>query len=296
MKQKIIDFAKTLHIDYIGVAPATPMYELRDILNQRRTTYNMAAFEEPDIEKRTTPQLTLPGAKSILVALFPYYDANQPVFNISRYACIPDYHRIVLNKLTKICEFIKSMTPECTLMPFVDNGPLADKYLAYLAGLGNFGKNTLLLNEKYGSYLFIGYIITDLSLPADRPSGAPLHEKCKNCGACIKNCPGKALSDHGELDVNCCVSYITQIKETTDAQKEILVSQNSVYGCDICQEVCPQNKNIPTTPILEFRRNRLIGLEKETLLDMSNRAFQRTYQEYPFSWRGKNAILKNFDK
>lgn len=292
MKEKIKAFAQDLKIEYLGVLSAEPMEELKSILEKRRSSAGITPFEESDLEKRTDPSKTLPGAKSILVCLFPYSAEDRGAENVSKYARIPDYHRVVMAYLRKICDYIRVLNPESNLMAFVDNGPLADKYLAFRAGLGFFGKNSLLINEQYGSFFFIGYIITDLDLEPDKPLG----KTCSACGACVRACPGGAIGEKGGFCAERCVSYLTQIKTLTEEQKKILSAQGSVYGCDICQNVCPHNRGIKKTPIPEFSFPKLLKLEKETISAMSGREFKRVYQEFPFSWRGKDALLKNFDK
>lgn len=292
MERKIKEFAKTLKVEYTGIVSAEPIDELRNILRSCREKFGTTPFEEPDIEKRVNPRLTLPEAESIIVCLFPYFSGDMGKSNISNYACIPDYHIIVKKYLEKICEFICKLNPAAKTLPFVDSGPLADKYLAYMAGLGFFGKNSLLINEKYGSFVFIGYIITDLKLKPDEP----LDTSCGNCNKCIKTCPGNAISENYGFCAERCISYITQMKTVSESQKKILSLQNYVYGCDICQKVCPHNKNLHETPLEEFKTPKLIRLDSENIKTMSNREFKRIYGEFPFSWRGKSAILKNFDK
>ena len=292
MKEKIKAFARELKIEYLGIASAEPMEKLRRILQKSRAKYGITPFEESDLEKRVNPQITLPDAKSIIVCLFPYHNGLDYGDSMSCYARLPDYHVVVMDYLNRICDFIRNEKPECTLMPYTDNGPLADKYLAYLAGLGFYGKNTLLINETYGSFCFIGYIITDLELAPD----TLVMQSCDGCNACLQSCPGKALADEHAFCAKRCVSYITQSKQMSEEQERILRMQNSVYGCDICQNVCPHNRNIPVTPIPEFMVPLSESPEKEELLTMSNREFKRKYGNYPFSWRGKNTILKNFGK
>ncbi len=291
MKEKIRRHAKELNIEYVGVCPVTRYDDLEKRLNYRRQKYGISQFEETDIEKRTNPLLTFPWAKSIIVCLFPYYTGEDTDANVSRYARIPDYHHVAKEKLEKIADYINTSFgahTEC----FADTGVLHDRYLAFVAGLGFYGMNTCLINEKYGTYFFIGYIVTDLELDADLPN----EKECMKCGKCIKNCPGRALDTEYNLDVSRCVSYITQIKERLDEQTEILKSQKMIYGCDRCQEVCPHNQNVPKTPIAEFYEKREPKLEKNELLNMSNREFKQKYGAFPFSWRGKGTILKNFDK
>ncbi len=290
MKDKIKQYAKELNIEYVGVAPVRRYDDLAERICRRRQRYGISQFEEIDTEKRVNPLMTYPWAKSIIVCLFPYYTGEDEDANISKYARIPDYHTVAKDKLQQIVKFVdqeKNSRCEC----FADTGVLHDRYLAYMAGLGFFGENTLLINEKYGTYFFIGYIVTDLELEEDIPQT----KECLKCGNCEKKCPGGALCD-GQLNAKLCVSYITQIKELTEEQKSILKKQNMVYGCDVCQEVCPHNANPVKTPIAEFYKKRQPKLERNELLSMSNREFKQKYGEFAFSWRGKATILKNFDK
>lgn len=291
MKEKIIQYAQKLNIEYVGVAPVREYDDLREKLERRRKKYTASQFEEKDTDIRCNPKLSYPWAKSIIVCLFPYYTGEDEGSNISKYARIPDYHKVAKNKLTLISEYIVKEIPNAKTLCFADTGVLHDRYLAYLAGLGFMGCNTMLINEKYGTYFFIGYIVTDLELEADKPQD----KKCKLCGKCISACPGKAL-DGEFLDCEKCVSYITQLKEITDTQAEILKKQDKVYGCDKCQEVCPHNENPVLTPIKEFYKKRVVNLNRTELFNMSNREFKEKYNEFPFSWRGKAVILKNFDK
>ena len=291
MKSEMLEFAKKLNIEYTGVAPVMRYSELSEILTQRQKKYGLSEFEEQDVEKRVNPVLAFPWAKSIIVCLFPYYTGESADSNISKYAQIPDYHNVVKNKLNKICDYINSKV-ESHCEVFCDTGVLHDRYLAYLAGLAVRGVNTCMINEKYGSYFFIGYIVTDLELENDKPKTA----SCIKCGKCKDACPGKAIDGDFHIDVKKCVSYITQLKLINEEQRKILNSQDMVYGCDRCQEVCPHNENIPKTPILEFYEKSVTKLTKEELENLSNRAFKEEYGDFPFSWRGKSVILKNFDK
>lgn len=291
MKEEIFEFAKKLNIEYIGIAPVMHYKDLEERIKSREKKYGLSEFEEKNIALRTNPKITLGWAESIIVCLFPYYTGEDLEANVSRYAKIPDYHKIAAKKLEKICEFIKRKTDakcEC----FADTGVLHDRYLAYLAGLGFFGLNTCLINEKYGTYFFIGYIVTDLNLAPDKP----MKKECIKCKKCVSSCPGGAIDGEFHINVKNCVSYITQLKKLTQEQKDILKGQNMVYGCDRCQEVCPYNQNPIKTPITEFYEKKEAVLKKETLENMSNKEFRKKYGDFPFSWRGKGTILKNFDK
>ncbi|MFR8974443.1 MAG: QueG-associated DUF1730 domain-containing protein [Eubacteriales bacterium] len=117
MKEKIKAFATTLQIEFTGIAPAEPMNDLREILQDRRRTFGLPDFEEPDLEKRTVPERTLPGAKSIVVCLFPYHSEHCAVQNLAKFAQIPDYHTVVMERLKKLCGFIKGLFPKPILLP-----------------------------------------------------------------------------------------------------------------------------------------------------------------------------------
>ena len=291
MKNMIFDFSKKINIEYIGVAPVNEYDVLKEQINIRKEKYGLSEFEENDILKRVNPLATFPWAKSIIVCLFPYYTGEDDASNISRYARITDYHKVADKKLNQICDFIKSkQNARCEC--FADTGVLHDRFLAYLAGLGFVGLNTCLINEKYGSYFFIGYIITDLNLLADNPKNT----ECIKCKKCVEVCPGGAIDGEFHINVNKCVSYITQLKKLTKEQEEILKKQTMVYGCDKCQDICPYNQNPLKTPIKEFYEKRQPRLLKEDIENMSNKEFKKKYFDFPFSWRGKNTILKNFDK
>lgn len=291
MKESIKQYANKLNIEYTGIAPVCRYDDLEKRLGYHREKYGINQFEETDIEKRVNPLITFPWAKSIIVCIFPYYTGEDGDANVSRYARIPDYHTVAIDKLQQIVNFINQESGakcEC----FADTGVLHDRYLAFLAGLGFFGVNNCLINEEYGSYFFIGYIVTDLELKPDEPQ----KKECLKCGKCVKKCPGGALDGVGGFEAKCCVSYITQIKELTEEQMNILKGQDMIYGCDRCQEVCPHNANPVKTPIKEFYKKRQSKLEKNELLAMSNKEFKQKYGDFPFSWRGKAVILKNFDK
>ncbi|MBQ3118651.1 MAG: tRNA epoxyqueuosine(34) reductase QueG [Clostridia bacterium] len=291
MKERIKQYAKKLNIEYTGIAPVCRYDDLEKRLYRRREKFGINQFEETDIEKRVNPLVTFPLANSIVVCIFPYYTGEDEGANVSRYARIPDYHTVIKYKLQQIADFIKlESNAKCEC--FADTGVLHDRYLAYLAGLGFFGVNNCLINEKYGSYFFIGYIVTELQLEPDRPQ----KKECLKCANCVKNCPGGALDGEGGFDTKRCVSYITQIKELTEEQVSILKEQEMIYGCDRCQEMCPHNTNPVKTPIKEFYEKRQSKLEKNELLVMSNKEFKQKYKDFPFSWRGKAVILKNFDK
>ncbi|MBO7179580.1 MAG: epoxyqueuosine reductase [Clostridia bacterium] len=220
-------------------------------------------------------------AKSVIVYLFPYYlgEAYYENSNISKYAVPDDYHKICGEYLEKAVAFLKEKYPDNSFQYFCDNSPLNEVKAACISGLGVKGENSLLINEAYGSFCFIGEIITDLKIVATKNE----IKSCLKCGACNRKCINNALIS-GEVDKEKCLSSITQKKgELTQSEAELIRKSGCIWGCDICQNVCPMNKNIKTTPIKEFYENAKANYQNEADYN-ENRAF---------SWRKPEVIYRN---
>ncbi len=223
--------------------------------------------------------------KSCITCLFPYYFKDEKDGNISMYARGRDYHLVAKNILEKI---LSPYTDNFEI--FADIGPLDNIYVAQKSGLGIIGKNGLLINERLGSYFFIGYALTDLSIAPD----SPLTFSCLSCNLCIKECPGGALSENS-FSIEKCASHISQKKgELKEEEISILKKSKLIFGCDICQKVCPMNKDKGSC-LSEFKKDRISTLKKEDLIHLSNREFIEKYGDRAFSWRGKNVLLRNLD-
>ncbi len=290
-KEKVRRFAANEGV-IAGFCGAEADEPLKTLLLRKRQHQPQCGFEPNDLDLRTNPSLTLSGAKSILVCLFPYFRSDIVKQNLSRYACIPDYHVVVRKKLEKISEYIRQFDNTIQYKCYSDNGPLVDRYLAYKAGLGFFGQNCQFIHDTYGSWCFIGYSI----LTADIPPDKPLDRTCAGCGKCREACPGGALDGKMGFDCERCISYLTQKGELTDRQAALLTGQDSVYGCDVCQEVCPHNEGVPNTPVQEFYGAKLEKLEYNEVNRLSEREFKRKFKTFPFAWRGKSVILRNLEK
>lgn len=283
MKSELIDLAGIIGISQIGVAAAEVFTDLGSILAKHPTP----PMTTHDIDERINPFLLMPNAKSIITALFPYFNGNKKS-NISKYAQGEDYHSVIKQKLSPLKSYLENRGYTAEI--YADNSPLNDRYLAYKAGLGFIGKNGFLINPKYGTYTFIGYIITDCMLPPD----TPLTLSCMDCMQCVRHCCGNALSENYGFDAEKCLSYITQKKgELTESEQGLIKSNATVWGCDKCQDVCPHNRNIPLSPFKEFTDNNIELLELDT--DISNKQFKQKYANRAFSWRGKSVLLRNLN-
>lgn len=222
-------------------------------------------------------------ACSVIVLLFPYYTGNFPRHNISRYAMIPDYHQVAGAYLCRLCSLLKQQYPEHQFEAFVDNSPLREVACGYAAGLGIIGDHGLLIHPDYGSYCFLGEIVTDLPLTPSQPCG----NACLHCQACQRACPQSALQANGSINLSLCRSHISQKKgELSETEQEQLRLGGLIWGCDICNDVCPLNRSPRITPIPEFLESVTPLMNEEQILSLLD--------ERAYNYRGKKTILRNY--
>ncbi len=278
-------FAASLHLDCLGIAPAQLPKPSPDDTSR---ICPLAAGQGPE---RYMPLSLLPDCQSIIVILFPYYNGRDSQSNLSHYCRCYDYHPIVHRYLERIMAYLTDHYPHNQHKAIVDTSPLADRWLAYQAGLGFYGDNHCFFNKIYGSYVFIGSILTTLSFQPDTPLG----KGCLHCGACHAACPGQCFSS-GTYDYRLCKSYLTQKKGSfTLPEQEVMCKTPLIFGCDICQDVCPLNQTVPLTPIPEFRQDSISVLTRKEVETLSNKQFQHTFGTRAFAWRGKKTLLRNMD-
>ncbi len=291
-KEKLKEFCSSIGLKCVGIAGVGPYYDLEKIIKQKLSNGHFTGMEEEIIEKRVNPRLIMENAKSIIVCAFPYYVDEVEESNLSKYCYGEDYHIVAKRYLQQICDFLEAEINNFEYKFFVDNGPLVDRYLAYQSGIGYFGINNNIITDEYGSYIFIGYIVNNYEFYADDP----LPKTCIKCNKCVKYCPGNAILGNFELNPRRCLSYITQKKDDLSEEEINLIKENKmVFGCDICQEVCPHNKGISITNIEEFKTNLITKLDYNEINDISNKEFKRRYGNRAFSWRGKKIIQRNIE-
>lgn len=224
--------------------------------------------------------------KSVIVYLLPYYTGE--TVNISRYAASLDYHLSLSEIATGLVSALGEEKPNANFKGYGDHSPIDEVGAALRSGLGVVGDNGLILNEKYGSYVFIGDVVTDIS-PEELGATAISEVKhCIHCGACKRSCPTGILSGAGSD----CLSAITQRKgELTEDEKALMKKHNTAWGCDLCQSSCPYNKNPKITPIAFFHRERISELTRDTLDSMD----KPTFMKRAFAWRGRKTVERNLD-
>ncbi len=210
--------------------------------------------------KRAQPEQLLPGAKSVIVIGINYYRETPPLppghGRIARYAYGRDYHKVIKKLLKQLADFILNINPSAQLKLCVDSAPLLERSYAVQAGLGFIGKNTMLINEQFGSFVLLGEMITNLEFEYDKPATGT----CGTCTRCIDACPTQAIVQPHKLDARKCISYLTI--ESKDPVPEELQPKigNWIFGCDICQEVCPYNKTFAKPLRLEaFKEVKIAG-------------------------------------
>lgn len=224
--------------------------------------------------------------KSVIIYLLPYY-AGESV-NLSRYASSLDYHLAIAEINNSLTKLLREYFPDAKIKGYGDHSPIDERGAALIGGLGILGDNGLIINEKYGSYVFIGDILTDIE-PTLLGAAKPIEVKrCIGCGACKSACPTGILRGEGDD----CLSAITQRKgELSDREKELMRDNNTLWGCDICQSVCPYNKAPTLTPVEFFYRSRIPSLTREILDNMSDEEFSLR----AFAWRKRKTVERNIE-
>jgi len=298
LKDRVINYALSIGIDKIGFASADPFLELKDRLVKHRELGFESGFEESDIEKRTHPELTLPQARSIIAIAIAYptkiQDAPKSTEGqyrgmVSRAAWGEDYHHVLRKKLKQLEAFIEQEVPGARCESMVDTGVLSDRAVAERAGLGWIGKNTNLITPEFGSWVYLGEMLTDIPFPPD----SPIEDGCGDCTLCLDHCPTSAFEQPGQLNSQKCLAFITQMKDfVPDAYREKI--GNRIYGCDTCQQVCPKNRKINFThqeeclPDPELAKPLL-----KPLLTIGKKEFQQKFGPTASAWRGKKPIQRN---
>lgn len=298
LKQEIIEAAPALGIDKIGFATADPFLDLKEILIKHREAGRESGFEEPDIDKRVYPELSLAEPSSIIsIAIaYPSKLANPPKSEegayrgiISRSAWGEDYHKVLRKRLDRLDQFIKKRVPDARTEIMVDTGSLSDRAVAERSGIGWVGKNCAVITPEWGSWVYLGEMITNISFEPD----TPVLDDCGDCTICIDSCPTGALVGPGQLNSSRCISFVTQTKGAVSDEMKHKIG-NRLYGCDTCQVVCPKNKGMNWTHQPELEPDpEIVKPLLKPLLELSNKQFKQRFGLSAASWRGKKPIQRN---
>ena len=255
------------------------------------------SYMEKHFEKRTDPRLLVENAKSVISVILNYYprqhqtDPEAPV--ISKYAYGKDYHIVILEKLKSLLSFTSELVPGCEGRVFTDSAPILEHAWAARAGLGWIGKNSLLLTRRFGSFVFLGEMIITAQLDYDKP----VIEMCGSCRNCITACPTGAIISDRTIDAGRCISYHT-IENKTPEIPEIFKAkfQNRVFGCDICQDVCPWNQKLTPHNVEELNPSKeLMSMSKNDWYRMDKEKFTSLFKGSSVSRAKYEGLKKNLD-
>lgn len=298
LQKSIKEYAASIGIDKIGFTTAAPFLELKNRLRRQQELGYQSGFEESDIEKRTEPGLLLDRAESILSIAIAYPSKmegspkgkrgeRRGIFCRASWGM--DYHHVLREKLQLLEEYISEWLPEAKMRSMVDTGELVDRAVAQRAGIGWSAKNCSIITPEFGSYVYLGEMITNIPFEPD----IPMEDQCGDCTLCLDACPTGALIQGGQLNAQRCIAFLTQSKKPIPEEFRAKIG-NRVYGCDTCQTVCPKNKgkynlHQPSfEPEPELTKPLLVPM-----LNLSNREFKETYGHMSGAWRGKNPIQRN---
>jgi epoxyqueuosine reductase len=244
--------ARAIGFDLVGITSAEPSRR-RDYLRRwlDEGQHGEMQYLASRFDERTDPTVYVSGAKSVICVAINYHAKLQPVPDqegeqhgrIARYALGDDYHELIKKRLYKLADAIRQIEPTAITRCSVDTAPVMEKELAARAGIGWMGKHTCIINRSIGSWLLLGEIITSLELPGDDEA----IDHCGTCRRCIDACPTGAITQPYQLDARRCISYLT-IEQRTEISPDLRDKLGDwIFGCDICQEVCPWNREAPVT-------------------------------------------------
>ncbi|MBA9029135.1 tRNA epoxyqueuosine(34) reductase QueG [Peribacillus huizhouensis] len=297
-KQEVIQYSKEIGIDKIGFTTASTFQEMKNLLIRQQELGYQSGFEEPDIDKRVDPTLIFNEPRSIIsIALaYPSKMKNAPQSKkgerrgiFCRASWGQDYHIVLRKKLQLLEDFIKEKVPGAMAKSMVDTGELVDRAVAERAGIGWSGKNCAVITPEFGSYVYLGDMITNIPFAPDQP----IEDQCGTCNKCVDVCPTGALVQGGQLNAKRCIAFLTQTKGFLPEEFRTKIG-NRLYGCDTCQTVCPKNKGMDFHFHEEMEPDpELVKPLLKPLLTISNREFKEKYGHASGSWRGKKPIQRN---
>ncbi len=288
--------AKRLGFDYVGISKADFLEEeaprLESWLN--KNMHGQLSYMQTHFDKRLDPRILVPGAKSVVSLLLNYYPSQKQVDDtapkISKYAYGNDYHDVIKDKLNQILQFIKDTIGDVDGRVFVDSAPVLDKAWAKKSGLGWIGKNSNLINKQSGSFFFIAELISDLELEAD----GPIKDYCGTCTKCIDACPTEAIVAPQIVDGSKCISYFTiELKDAIPADVKGKFD-NWMFGCDVCQDVCPWNRFSKPHHEPQFNpANGLLEITKKEWLELTEETFKKVFKDSAVKRTKYNGLTRN---
>jgi epoxyqueuosine reductase len=294
--------ATELGFDLVGIAPATKVPHAKAFMAWLEAGYaGKMTYMARDPMRRQDPRLIMPEARSVVVVAASYFTVDPPIElwndpgrgRIARYAWGCDYHNVLTDRLRQLAGSLQQYVGDMVLWrAYVDTGPLLERDLAVMAGLGFIGKNTCLIHPQWGSYLFLGELLVNVELIYDAPITTGT---CGNCVRCLNACPTGALVAPYQLDSRKCISYLTiEFRDSIPENLRIHMG-NWIFGCDVCQSVCPWNRRFARAGqqgFLSFERERCIPSLLE-LISMDETQFRARFGHTPVKRSGWRGFIRN---
>lgn len=292
--------AKALGFDYCGIAKAEFLEaeapRLEAWLN--KNYHGQMAYMANHFDKRLDPRLLVEGAKAVVSLVYNYYPEERlpdgpDDLKIAKYAYGQDYHQVIKDKLTEFLENLRLEIGEINGRAFVDSAPVMERQWAQKAGIGWLGKNSLLLTRKMGSFFFLAELIIDLEVEPDPPL---IKDYCGTCTKCIDACPTDAIVADGVIDASRCISYFTiELKESIPEEFKGKFS-NWIFGCDICQDVCPWNRfSRPHNEPKFSPSEELLKMEKKDWLEITKETFGKVFPKSAVKRTKLTGLKRNID-
>lgn len=282
---------------FCGISRATYLEEEAPKLEEwlRRNYQGKMSYLENHFEKRLDPRKLVPGAKSVISLIYNYFpekdQATRDGFKVAKYAYGKDYHFVIKDKLKDFFEKLKNQIGEIDGRVFVDSAPVHERAWAAKSGLGWIGKNSLLLNKEMGSFFFLAEIILDLELNPD----GPVKDHCGTCTACMDACPTDAIPEPYVVDGSRCISYLTiELKEEIPDEFHDKM-EGWIFGCDICQDVCPWNRFSKPHGEPAFQPGGWENFTKDDWTELTEEVFRKVFQKSAVKRTKFSGLRRNID-
>ena len=295
----VIQKARRIGFDLVGFSKVSELNEESSRLEKWLKSGYQAKMDymNKNIEKRKDVSILLSGAKSVISLAINYfvnkkYSGKPEYGKISRYAWGKDYHLVIWEKLSQLETELKEIDNNIEFRSYVDTGPVMDKAWAVKSGIGWMGKNTNIINKEIGSWFFLATIITNYEFEYS----IPINDFCGSCTACIDACPTDAILNPYIIDSNNCISYLTIENKKEISEKFVGKFDNWIFGCDICQDVCPWNvKFSKETLSEEFHSGTNIEIELKEVINMNIADFKNKFYNSPLKRTKLTGLKRNAD-
>lgn len=297
LKQKLVEKSVELGFNKIGFTSVLGLEDKAELFrNWIAHGYNAGMkFFERNPETRVRPTDIVENAKTVIVLAMSYYSyisrRDSDKFQISMFASGTDYHEVIQGRLSMLTDYLLSERKDSLNKYYCDTGSISEKLFAEKAGIGWQGKNSLIITKEFGSYIFLGVIITSEEFEPDTPA----EQYCNNCSICMKQCPTQAIVGEKIIDAGKCLAYLTieHKKDFSEEQKKYIIENKWLFGCDECQKYCPFNYRLPETAIIDFKPKHMdLHIDFDFLQNIDIKEYKQIFEHSAILRRKYDKILE----